>query len=240
MRRLVVVAVAALVLAGGCSAVRDLSATHCPASRKLLPQGAADYIDFVQVGGITYHAGVRPVSGRALRDSDLGAQVAAVGCKLAEHIVEDPAQRYLDGDAAYLDKGTALHAVRGYRPAFRLAARRDGELVLFEAAENPRARTWGDLLDVAGKIRWIGINDGSNRPLAALRDRQQVARLVELLLGSRVGKQAACADDKGVFLAFHLDDATATTLAYSVHFRRLDCRDPLPEAFGAAIRAALR
>ena len=141
MRRLVVVAVAALVLAGGCSAVRDLSAMHCPASRKLLPQGAADYIDFVQVGGITYHAATRPMSGRPLRDGDLGAQVAAVRCKLAEHMVEDPAQRYLDGDAAYLDKGTALHAVKGYRPTFRLAARRDGELVLYEAAENPRART---------------------------------------------------------------------------------------------------
>jgi hypothetical protein len=235
MRRLVVVAVAGLVLAGGCSVVQDLSATHCPASRKLLPQGALDYIDFVQVGGTTYHADTRPVSGRALRE---GAQVAVVQCKLADHMVQDPAQRYLDGDAAYLDKGTALYAVKGYRPGFRLAARRDGELVLFEAEENPRARTWADLLDIQGKVRWIGVNDGSNRPLAALRDRQQVARLVDLLLGSPLGKPTACADD-GVFLAFHLDDATATTLSYSVHFRRLDCRDPLPQTFGAAIRAAL-
>jgi hypothetical protein len=176
MRRLAAVAVAALLLAGGCSAVRDLSATHCPASRKLLPQGAIDYIDFVQVGGIPYHADSRPESGRALRDGGLGGQVAVVRCKLADHIVEDPAQRYLDGDAAYLDKGTALYAVKGYRPTFRLAGR-DGEMVLFEAAENPRARTWGDLLDAAGKVRWIGVNDGSNRPLATLRDRQQVARL---------------------------------------------------------------
>jgi hypothetical protein len=241
MRRLVVVAVAVLVLAGGCSVVQDLSATHCPSSRKLLPQGAADYLDFVQVGGITYNADGRPLSGRGLREGEMGAQAAIVQCKLADHMVEDPAQRYLDGDAAYLDKGTALYAVNGYRPGFRLAARRDGELVLFEAAENPRARTWADLLDLGGKVRWIGVNDGSNRPLAAIRDRRQVARLVDLLLGSRVGKQVACADD-GVFLAFHLDDATATatTLSYSVHFRRLDCRDPLPQAFGAAIRAALR
>jgi hypothetical protein len=238
MRRLVVVAVAGLVLAGGCSVVQGLSATHCPSSRRLLPQGALDYADFVQVGGIIYHADGRPVSGRGLREGDLGGQVAVVRCKLADHMVEDPAQRYLDGDAAYLDTGTALYAVNGYRPGFRLAARRDGELVLFEAVENPRARRWGDLLDVGGKVRWIGVNDGSNRPLAAIRDRRQVARLVELLLGSAVGKQVACADD-GVFLAFHLDDQTATTLGYSVHFRRLDCRDPLPQAFGAAIRAAL-
>jgi hypothetical protein len=239
MRRLMALAVAALLLASGCSAVRDLGATHCPGSRKLLPRGAADYIDFVQHGGITYQAGTRPVSGRALRDGDLGALVAMVRCRLADHMVEDPGRRYLDGDAAYLDTGTALYAVKGYRPTFRLAARRDGELVLFEATENPRARTWADLLDLGGKVRWIGVNDGSNRPRAAIRDRQQVGRLVELLLGSRVGEATACADD-GVFLAFHLDDATATTLGYSVHFRRLDCRDPLPQPFGAAIRAALR
>jgi hypothetical protein len=239
MRRLVVVAIAALLLATGCSVMQGLSATHCPASRTLLPQGAADYIDFVQVGGITYQAGTRPVAGRALRDGDLGGQVAVVRCKLAEHIVEDPAQRYLDGDAAYLDKGTALYAVKGYRPTFRLAARRDGGLVLFEAAENPRARTWGDLLDLEGKVRWIGINDQNNRPLAAIRDRQQVARLVELLLGSPTGKPTACADDN-VFLALHFDDATATTLPYSLQFGRLDCRNPLPGTFGAAIRAALR
>jgi hypothetical protein len=239
MRRLVVLTVAVVVLASGCSVVQDLSATHCPASRKLLPQGALDYADFVRVSGITYNADTRPVSGRALRDGDLGAKVAAVRCKLADHLVEDPAQRYLDGDAAYLDTGTALYAVNGYRPSFRLAARRGGKLVLFEAEENPRARTWGDLLDLAGKVRWIGINDGSNRLLAAIRDRQQVARLVDLLLGSPLGKPTACADD-GVFLAFHLHDATATTIAYSVHFRRLECRDPLPQRFGAAIRAALR
>jgi hypothetical protein len=164
MRRLVALAVAALLLASGCSAGWDLGATHCPASRKLLPQGAADYIDFVQHGGITYQADTRPVSGRALGEGDLGAQVAMVRCKLADHMVEDPGQRYLD--AAYLDKGTALYAVKGYRPTFRLAARRDGELVLFEAAENPRARTWADLLDPGGKVRWIGVNDGSNRPRA--------------------------------------------------------------------------
>jgi hypothetical protein len=240
VRRFVVLAVATLLLAGGCSAVRDLGATHCPSSRKLVPAGAADYIDFVRVGGITYHSGTRPVSGRALRDGDLGARVAVVRCKLAERVVDDPDQRYLDGDAAYLDKGTALYAVNGYRPTFRLAARRDGELVLYEADENPRARTWVDLLDVGGKVRWIGVNDDHNRQRAAIRDPRQVARLVEELLGSPVGKRVACADERPVFLAFHLDDATATSLAYSVHFRRLDCRGPLPQAFGAAIRAALR
>jgi hypothetical protein len=239
MRRSIVLTVTALVLLSGCSVVRDVSAARCPSSRKLLPQGAADYIDFVRVGGITYHAGIRPAAGRALRDSDLGAQVAVVRCKLADHIIEGPGTR-LDGDAAYLDTGTPVYAVKGYRPTFRLAARRDGKLVLFEAADNPRARTWADLLDLGGKVSWIGVNDGNNRQVAAIKDRKQVARLVDLLLGSPAGKPTACADGGNVFLAFHLDDATATVLSYNLHFRRLDCRDPLPKPFSAAIRAALR
>jgi hypothetical protein len=82
MRAPTVLLVAALLL-GGCTLARELHATHCPPSRRLLPAPAA----------------------------------------------------------AYLDPGTPLYAVDGYRPSFRLAARREGRLVLYEAAENPSART---------------------------------------------------------------------------------------------------
>ena len=173
MRRSIILVVAALVL-GGCTLARDLNATHCPSSRRLLPSGSADYLDFVVVAGTTYYAGDRPPAGRPLRDSDLGAPVAAVRCKLAGHLVEEPGQ-HLDGDAAYLDPGTPLHAVNGYRPSFRLAARREGQLVLFEAAENPGARTWSDLLDLDGKVRRIAIRD-RNLP-AVRRPRERPARL---------------------------------------------------------------
>jgi hypothetical protein len=239
MRRWIALAVTALLL-GGCSVAGNLGATHCPASRKLLAQGAADYIDFVHVGGITYHAGMRPMAGRALRESDLGTQVAVVRCKLAEHMVEGPDKQHLDGDAAYLDKGTALYAVKGYRPTFRLAARRDDQLALFQAAENPRAQHWADLLDLRDKVRWIGINDDDDQQLAAIKDPPMVASLVDLLLRSPVSAPSACADQGNVLLAFRLDDGTATVLSYHLGDRRLDCRNPLPAAFGSAIRTALR
>jgi hypothetical protein len=239
MRRWIALAVTALLL-GGCSVVGNLGAMHCPASRKLLPQGAADYIDFVHVGGITYHAGMRPTAGRALRDSDLGTQVAVVRCKLADHMVEGPDKQHLDGDAAYLDKGTALYAVKGYQPTFRLAARRDDQLVLFQAAENPRAQHWADLLDLRGKVRSIGINDDDNQQIGAIKDPPMVASLVDLLLRSPVGAPSACADQGNVLLAFRLDDGTATVMSYHLGDRRLDCRNPLPAAFGSAIRTALR
>jgi hypothetical protein len=182
MRRSIVLVVATMLLAG-CTLARGLTSTTCPSSRRLLAQAAADYIDFVQVDGITYQARWAPPSGRELHDSDLGAQVSVVRCKLADHIIEEPGGQ-LDGVAAYLDPGTAVYAVRGYRPSFRLAARREGKPVLFEAAENPRAGTWGELLDLGGKVRRITVHDDSLHQLAVLGDRRQVNQLVGLLLRS--------------------------------------------------------
>jgi len=242
MRHWTALVVGALLVLGGCSAIDDLTARRCPESRRLVRQGAADYVDFVRTGGVTYYnaGNLGASAGRSLRDRDLGAQVAVVRCKLAEHLPDPPQQ--LDGDAAFLDEGTALYAVNGYRPDFRLAARREGRLVLFEAASSARARTWADLLDLRGKVRAIGIGrpDGdAGQEVARIQGRRQVARLVDLLLGSPVGRRTSCGDG-GSFLAFHLDDGTATVRSYHVHFGRLDCADPLPTEFRAAIGAALR
>jgi hypothetical protein len=142
MRRWVGLGAAALLVLGGCSVASGLGDARCPPSRRLVAQGAADYVDFVQVGGTTYQSGTSPAAGRGLREGDLGAQVAVVRCRLDGYLPEGPG--HLDGDAAYLDPGTPLYAVRGYRPSVRLAARRsDGALVLYEAADNPRARSPG-------------------------------------------------------------------------------------------------
>ena len=231
----IVLAVAALLL-GGCTLAGELTTTTCPSSRRLEP-AVADYVDFVQVDGITYHAGMRRPAGRELREADLGAEHSVVRCKLADHIPEGPG--HLDGDAAYLDQGTTLYEVRGYRPRFRLAAWREGRLVLYEADDNPAARTWGDLLDLGGKVRRIAVADDHLRPRATVEDRRQVARLVDLPLQSPLGTRRACPDRRNLVLAFHLDDGTATALAYDPQSRRLDCRYPLPGPFDAAVRARL-
>ena len=73
------------------------------------------------------------------------ATMLLAGCTLARGLTSTtcPSSRRLlpQAAAAYLDPGTAVYAVRGYRPSFRLAARREGKPVLFEAAENPRVGT---------------------------------------------------------------------------------------------------
>ena len=128
-----------------------------------IPISHIDWVDFVQFGGIQYIAvdytggGV----GRALADADLGPEFAKVEYKHNEpHVFSHKCCR--DGDAAFLDAGTPLYMVNGYKPEFRLAAHREGRLVLYEAYTNPKAKTGADLLDIGGKVRYIGVNSAQD------------------------------------------------------------------------------
>lgn len=239
MRRAIALSVSVaslLSLLAGCSVVEGMGARNCPASRRLNP-GQADRFDFVKVGGVTYHAtqASGPLAGRELRGGDLGRRVAEVRCQLADSHTDPPVN--FDGDAAFLAEGTALHAVRGYRPGFRLAARREGRLVLFEAVENPRARTWGDLLDLRGKVRAIRLyRDGPVRPAGAVTDPALLGHLVDLLLRAPLGRYNC--PDGSLTLVFQFTDGTASVHGYHLHLGRMDCQAPLPQPFRAAMRAA--
>jgi hypothetical protein len=106
-RGMLVVAMAAL-LAGGCDLVTAPEVSGGPGCRKLVRQGAADYVNFVKLNGITYTAD-RPVVGRTLDDGDLGPVHATVRCSLGEKM--DPKRgEPQDGDAAYLEAGSPLSA----------------------------------------------------------------------------------------------------------------------------------
>lgn len=122
-----------------------------------------DFIDFVRLNGIQYVAqstGVGQI-GRTPREGDLGPVFARVRARLYDGPT-DGAWRRKNGDAAFLKAGTPLYRVKGYDPAFWLAACREGRLMLYEADTNPRAKVGGDLLDIAGKVRYIGVNSGQD------------------------------------------------------------------------------
>jgi hypothetical protein len=237
-RGMLVVAMVA-VLAGGCDLVTTPTVSGGPGCRKLVHQDAADYVNFVKLDGITYTAD-RPVVGRTLRDSDLGPVQATVRCSLRERL--DPTrQEPQDGDAAYLDAGSPLYGVHGYRPTFRLAARQDGRLVIFEADTNPRARVGRDLLDLQGKVRRISINsraDGTTE-LGVITDPKQVAGMVRMLLAGPVDQRVQSAGEQPVrLLAFHLLDGTATVRAYDPADRRVQRGILVPRRFGTLVETA--
>lgn len=237
-RGIFVVAMVAL-LGGGCDLVTAPTVSGGPGCRKLVRQDAADYVNFLKLNGITYTA-ERPVVGRKLGDGDLGPVHARVRCSLREKM--DPKRGELqDGDAAYLEAGSPLYGVRGYRPTFRLAARQDGQLVIFEADTNPGARVGRDLLDLDGKVRRISINsraDGTTE-LGAITDPKQVAGMVGILLAGPVDQRIEpAAGQTRWLLAFHLLDGTATVRVYDPGDRRVQRGILVPRRFGELVEGA--
>jgi len=177
-----------------------------------------DYTDFVRVNGVMYVAPFNPV-GRALSDEDLGPEqlrvkqtLARGGFGLDYHPV--------DGDAAFIPSGDPVYSVRGYSASFRLAARHDGMLVLYEADSSPQARHGADLLDIGGKVKSFALlsqKDGQT-VLSRIADRPRVDDIVRLVLDAAVdqsplGTRVYGSEDV-VRLSFELDDGTATVRAY--------------------------
>jgi hypothetical protein len=197
-----------------------------------------DWVNFVRFGGITYIAvDTRP--GRALARSDLGPVFATVQFKL-EGNVHDPGYQTKDGDAAFLAAGSKVYTVKGYRPTFRLAAQQDNGLTLYEADTNPHARKGGDLLDIEGKVRSIGIlsEQDAITELGAIKDRSQVAKLVDEIVQAPVDQKRQ-GGDLSYFLAFHLFDGTVVKRTYWPDTGILERGILLPASFGQAIKAAL-
>jgi hypothetical protein len=89
-----------------------------------------EWVNFVQVGSTQYVAG--PQSTTVLQEGDLGPVFAHVKFKVSGNVC-DPGYRIKDGDAAFLDPGTAIYQVNGQLSSEQLAARFDGSIVVYRA-----------------------------------------------------------------------------------------------------------
>lgn len=89
-----------------------------------------DWVDFIQVGAIRYVAGTG--SAQELQPSDLGPVVAHVKFKVSGNVC-DPNYRPKDGDAAFLDPGTAVYSIAGQATSRAVAAYQDGRLIRYSA-----------------------------------------------------------------------------------------------------------
>ncbi len=252
-----VVAVIALALALAACGTPERAGSGAPppvtivkptASAQPPARAMIDWVSFIRFGGTTYGENRYAASGklgRALTERDLGPEFARVAFKLSDNVTER-GYRPKDGDAAFLEAGTPVHTVVGYRPEFRLAARQGDRVLLFEADTNPAARQGADLLDLGNKVRAIGVNserDGVTE-LAAITDPARVADLVEGILRAPVNHDWAALDPahRGTryFLAFHLADGTAVSRAYWPDSGELSRGIMTPPAVRTAVEGALR
>lgn len=199
--------------------------------------------DFVGFHGITYSAESNG-AGRPLTPADLGPVFDTVRFRIlgtpCEYNPDAPECQRTEGVALSLPVGTPVYSVKGYRPAFRLAAYKRGALILFEAVINPGARRGGQLLDIGGKVRSIGIQSTPDprTTLAIIRNRREVARLTHLIVRAPVN-QHPVASNHSLFLIFHLRDRTASDRLYSRASGMLGGGITLPKAFATAITRAI-
>jgi len=224
-----------------------LAVAGCQQADRGGESGGGASIDGLQFGetfyarwtDVTRHpAGVRP-----LNDRDLGRVVGQVVANRADEPVEsgDP---FRNLEATFLKVGTPVYAVTGYPTSFRLAARRDGKLGLYEPWESPTARTGADLLGgINGKVRHIGVyTDHNLRPLGAIRDQRQVKRLVDLMLRAPLKAQDPAASEKEYelyVLTFHLADGTGVSRSFNAATGFVAGGIVVPKPFTAAIISAV-
>jgi hypothetical protein len=87
-----------------------------------------DWVNFIQVGSTQYVSG--PQLETALQESDLGPVYAHVKFKVNGNVC-DPHYHLKDGDAAFLDPGTAIYEIKGHPPSDELAAKFNGTFAVY-------------------------------------------------------------------------------------------------------------
>jgi hypothetical protein len=112
--------------------------------------------------------------------------------------------------------------MKGYDTRFRLAARHDGSLLLYESAPYPAARRGSDLIDIEGRVLSIAVHAGSDEKAGVakrIEDRSLVASLVRAISAAPVDLTGywGTSDSRGRFvtLAFELADGTRTVRGYN-------------------------
>ena len=158
------------------------------------------WVDFIMFNGIMYER--QFVSLDSLAEEDL-KYYDKTKYKLADNINE-LGYKIKDGDAAYLDEGTPIYSIKEYSPDFRLVAEAGEESLLFEADTNPNAKTGADLLDIGGKVEYIGINssvDGITE-IASITDEKLVSNLVEMVLNAPIDQELLSSGGSRLFIVF--------------------------------------
>jgi hypothetical protein len=197
------------------------------------PVDLIDWVDFIKFNNITYlRSGEVQTS---FIDEDL-YYFDEVKFKVAGN-VNDPNYRSKNGDAAFLEKGMDIYSLTGYSPDFRLIAETGAEMILYEADTNPRAKKGADLLDIGGKVKYIGINSGidGTTELASINEEWLVLELVDMILEAPVDQDFQSSRGVQYFIAFYLNDGTVVKRSYFIGSGNLHRGIMLPDEFGRII-----
>ncbi|MFS0724218.1 hypothetical protein [Paenibacillus sp. 1P07SE] len=118
-----------------------------------------------------------------------------------------------NGDAAFLQLGTEVYEMKGYRPEFRVIANNK----MYEVDRNPEAATIGELWDIEGKVKRVSLSQGKDEPVGDFTEEAAAAFIKGLLKLRFVGYdeiQALRGDEAGFSLRIELNDGTSVLVRY--------------------------
>ncbi|WP_255374007.1 hypothetical protein [Cohnella sp. OV330] len=169
-----------------------------------------DWVDFLMLNGIMYTANIEGT--KDVSQGMQGEKVGEVSYMLDEHACTDHKNK--NGDAAYLPIGTAIYAMNGYKPSYRVMA--NGKV--YEARSNPNAKTIGDLWDIDGKIAKVSLESGTDgSPIGDFTPEASAVFAKDLPRLTLVGNDSIRKDNKpeyGIFLRVHLQDGTSFRMVF--------------------------
>jgi hypothetical protein len=171
--------------------------------------------DTIFWNGVHYQPPLGTRGGRPLTDDDLGREQFRV-----RNTVLRARTPLTDRDASYIPAGEPVFAVNGYDTRFRLAARHDGRLFLYESGPYLAARRGADLMDIEARVLSIGFYqycfEGCG-PVARLEDRSRVEALVRSISTAPVDLSPPWGrrGEAFVLMSFDLVDGTRTVRGYN-------------------------
>jgi hypothetical protein len=139
----------------------------------------------------------------------------------------------LHGATFFRPLGPVIRAIPGYRPTFRVATVAGEAVVEYEAVDNPDARTGGELLDLEGKVRAVGVTNREGRVVATLSDPGELAELLGYIRDAPAGM--VFLDFRVVAgLTFYLADGTTSRHGFAP-VAGVDMNISVPGAFTAIL-----
>jgi hypothetical protein len=199
---------------------------------------AIDWVNFIRFGDIEYLAsGIEKEP--PLQEEDLGPQYGRIFFQRIGYMVESSNNQGTGeaGEAAYLEVGTPIYTVEGYKPEIILAAKSNNGLFLYLVHSNPHAEIGSDLWDLEGKVEYISVNspqDGKTE-IAAINDPSQIDGIVRMILDAPVDQKLRDSESDVYFLAFHLKDGINVTTSYRAQSSLLGGGVKLPGEFRSII-----
>lgn len=178
----------------------------CSFSPKVMME--IDWVDFIQLNGNHYLS-----TKHVLEKSSVGPEIAKIRFQVADNVL-DPHYEAKNGDAAFLEAGTSVYKVNGYKENFRIAIIHEDKLRIYEAYDSHTGHIASDYLDLENKVDSILIKDSEdNHIIKQITSKETIDKIAASIMSSPIRRDVH-SDGERYFVTLHFKDGTESSLAY--------------------------